>query len=76
MIHDHLASSASGRFKIVAVTNNFARSHEGIPQSELDFLGWSDVTTAKELKELFDDYIDSSVVGLRYVETPYLLLFL
>ena len=62
---------ASGRFKLIAVTNNFARSNVGIPQSELDFLGWSNGSTVKEVKELFDDYVDSSVVGLRYVETPY-----
>jgi hypothetical protein len=61
---------ASGRFKLVAVTNNYARSLVGLPQSELDFLGWSDGSTAKEVKELFDDFVDSSVVGLRYVETP------
>lgn len=52
------------------MTNNFARSNVGIPQSELDFLGWSNGSTVKEVKELFDDYVDSSVVGLRYVETP------
>ena len=66
---------ASGRFKLVAVTNNFARSHVDIPRSELDFLGWSDGSTAKGVKELFDDYVDSSVVGLRYAETPYPLFF-
>jgi hypothetical protein len=76
IVHSHRTPSASGRFKLVAVTNNFARSHVGIPKSELDFLGWSDGATTKEVKDLFDDYIDSSVVGLRYVEMPYPLLSL
>ncbi|CAG8608431.1 12671_t:CDS:10 [Acaulospora colombiana] len=48
--------------KIRAVTNNFGNSTVGIEPSELEFLGWTEeaASASPRLKELFDDYIDSS----------------
>ena len=61
---------ATNRYRIISVTNNFSHSIAGISQSELDFLGWStgDGSTSPALRGLFDDYIDSSEVGLRLVQ--------
>jgi hypothetical protein len=61
---------ATNQFRIISVTNNFGHSIAGISQSELDFLGWStgDGSASPELRGLFDDYIDSSEVGLRLVQ--------
>jgi hypothetical protein len=60
------------RYRIISVTNNFGHSILGISKSELDFLGWStgDGPTSPALRRLFDDYIDSSEVGLRLVPHP------
>ena len=60
-------SSATNRFRIISVTNNFGQSTAGIEDSELKFLGWEGgaASTSPQLVQLFDDYIDSSVVGLR-----------
>ena len=35
--------------------------------TEAEFLGWTDGVTPKWLRDLFDDFCDSSTVGLRYV---------
>jgi len=58
---------ATNRFRIISVTNNFGQSTAGIEDSELKFLGWEGgaASTSPQLVQLFDDYIDSSVVGLR-----------
>ncbi|KAG8792958.1 hypothetical protein FRC20_010846 [Serendipita sp. 405] len=55
------------RLRVIAVTNNFAASVQDIPQSEMEFLGWTSgaASTSQQLRDLFDDYIDSSEVGLR-----------
>jgi hypothetical protein len=58
--------------RVIAVTNNFGHSAAGIDASELEFLGWDKgaASTSPQLLELFDDYIDSSAVGLRCVQFP------
>ncbi|CAG8457328.1 10481_t:CDS:2 [Diversispora eburnea] len=50
---------ASNKFKIVALTNNFQISNED--SQILEFIG--DVPL--ELKNLFDEYIESSIIGMR-----------
>jgi hypothetical protein len=65
---------ATNRYRIISVTNNFGHSIAGISQSEFDFLGWStgDGSASPAVRGLFDDYIDSSEVGLRLVQ-PHLI---
>jgi len=64
-------TAATNRYRIVAVTNNFGHSVAGIPQGELEFLGWDkgEGSSSPALRGLFDDYIDSSEVGLRSVRS-------
>jgi len=63
---------ASGRWKLIALTNNFSKhnvSADGveaaIPESELQFLGWHDGAVPSHLRDLFDDFCDSSTLGVR-----------
>ncbi|KAK0197556.1 HAD-like domain-containing protein [Armillaria mellea] len=68
---------AAGRHKIIALTNNYARSGEDnqIPPSELEFLGWDEGgATPQQLRSLFDDFCDSSVTGMRKPEPEFYLL--
>ncbi|PVF97719.1 epoxide hydrolase N-termina [Serendipita vermifera] len=55
------------QYRVIAVTNNFGNSTVGIEPSEREFLGWTEgaASASPRLKEFFDDYIDSSEVGLR-----------
>lgn len=67
----------SGKYKVAALTNNFAppteASTEGqgklakVPslEEELEHLGFGDSHT--QLRKMFDHYIESAVVGKRYV---------
>jgi FMN phosphatase YigB (HAD superfamily) len=48
------------------LTNNFSKVD--IPPKELEFLGWGDGATPNHLRELFDDFCDSSDLGMRFVE--------
>ncbi|KAF7295330.1 Epoxide hydrolase [Mycena indigotica] len=62
---------AAGKHKIIALTNNFARSstEDPIPPSELEFLGWNEGgATPAVLRGLFDDFCDSSELGARKPE--------
>ncbi|KAF5391788.1 hypothetical protein D9757_001784 [Collybiopsis confluens] len=66
---------AAGHHKIIALTNNFARTQTTpIPPSELEFLGWQDGATPNKLKDLFDDFCDSSTLGTRKPEHRFYLL--
>jgi hypothetical protein len=60
-----LTNIAAGRqHKLIALTNNFAKVN--IPAEELEFLGWGDGgATPNHLRELFDDFCDSSTLGMR-----------
>ncbi|KAJ7445718.1 epoxide hydrolase [Mycena galericulata] len=65
---------AAGKHKIIALTNNFARTstENPIPQSELAFLGWDrEGATPKTLRGLFDDFCDSSELGSRKPELQF-----
>jgi epoxide hydrolase-like predicted phosphatase len=59
---------ANNKFKIAALTNNFQLPTKD--KSEIDFLG-GDVSV--EFKKLFDEYIESSVVGLRKPDPKFFL---
>ncbi|KAF8840979.1 HAD-like protein [Paxillus ammoniavirescens] len=63
---------AAGRWRIIALTNNFGGyqnqtmgTSQDIPDSELQFLGWQNGPTPQHLRDLFDGFYDSSEVGLR-----------
>ncbi|CAE7177216.1 unnamed protein product [Rhizoctonia solani] len=74
----------SKRFRIVALTNNYSAQYERIrdapppqqgdtfsPEAELEFLGWGKATggpAGPRIRALFDDFVDSSVVGSRKPE--------
>ncbi|KAJ7273210.1 HAD-like domain-containing protein [Mycena rebaudengoi] len=61
---------AAGKHKIIALTNNFARTstENPIPAAELAFLGWDqEGATPSELRGLFDDFCDSSELGSRCI---------
>lgn len=62
---------ADGRFKVIALTNNFARVD--LPQAERDFLGWGESATPDHLLRLFDDFCDSSTLGMRKPEPRFYL---
>ena len=59
-------ATAAGKYKLIALTNNFSKIN--IPQEEMDFLGWSEGATPNHLRELFDDFCDSSTLGMRLVD--------
>ncbi|KAG1736721.1 HAD-like domain-containing protein [Suillus lakei] len=80
---------ASGRWLIIALTNNYSKhitDHPSsstpltagqppmrVPDSELRFLGWED--RAKfHLRALFDDFCDSSELGMRKPDPEFYLL--
>ena len=67
LIFDH-DSPASGRYKLIALTNNF--STVDVPPEERTFLGWDDGVTPTHLQKLFDDFCDSSSLGMRFVAIP------
>ena len=50
---------------MIALTNNFARVD--VPPEELEFLGWGDGVIPGHLRNLFDDFCDSSALGMRWV---------
>lgn len=73
--------SAAGKWKIVALTNNFSGLEKSsldpsdpshIPRSEYGYLGWGDGGTAPpRLRALFDDFCDSSEFGMRKPEPEF-----
>lgn len=68
----NICLTAAGQHKIIALTNNYAKGTT-IPESEREFLGWEDGATPKHLRELFDDFYDSSVLGMRFVQSQFKL---
>jgi hypothetical protein len=62
--HVRCYRSAAGRHQIIALTNNYA-AVDGVEPSELEFLGWTEGATPPALRALFDDYCDSSTLGMR-----------
>lgn len=82
MVCSRRVSLASARWRVIALTNNWARSDpaslgEGQPvpakyahrrlSDELVFLGWQDGAVPARLREMFDDFCDSSELGMRSV---------
>ncbi|KAJ7470286.1 HAD-like domain-containing protein [Mycena latifolia] len=70
---------AAGKHKIIALTNNFARTstENPIPPSELAFLDWDrEGATPTTLRGLFDDFCDSSELGSRKPEPKFYKLAL
>ncbi|KAF9052694.1 epoxide hydrolase [Panaeolus papilionaceus] len=63
---------ASGKFKVIALTNNFAKVN--VPKDEMEYLGWDQGAVPQELKSLFDDFCDSSSLGMRKPEKRFYLL--
>lgn len=79
---DSTVVAAAGKWRIIALTNNFAKSDlvsfgEGQKLStkyamldlkeELKWLGWEDGAVSTELRAMFDDFCDSSELGMRSV---------
>ncbi|KAI0053841.1 HAD-like protein [Auriscalpium vulgare] len=80
---------AAGRWRLIAITNNFSTidaSQLGFDDSfvdkypdarldtELEFLGWTDGAVPQYLRGLFDDFVDSSEVGMRKPEIGFYML--
>ncbi|PPQ99122.1 hypothetical protein CVT26_014372 [Gymnopilus dilepis] len=63
---------AAGKHKVIALTNNFTRVD--VPPKEREFLGWTEGTIPSHLLDLFDDFCDSSVCGLRKPDPEFYLL--
>ena len=50
--------------------SELAKRYPGITMdSELRFLGWDEGAVPAKLRAMFDDFVDSSEVGMRYVHT-------
>ncbi|KAG2348500.1 HAD-like protein [Suillus weaverae] len=79
---------ASGRWLIIALTNNYSKHITDsssstpltagqppmrVPDSELRFLGWEDGAKF-HLRALFDDFCDSSELGMRKPDPEFYLL--
>lgn len=78
-----------GRYRIIALTNNFtgvcsseATRTDGVlsqPPSgfslpdEMKFLGWEEGVAPPSLRNLFDDFCDSSVLGMRKPDPEFYL---
>lgn len=78
-----LDNTATGRYRIIALTNNFSRSRDTAAidapsgrdiEAELEFLGWQEGPVTSQLRELFDDFCDSSTCGLRKPDPAFYLL--
>ncbi|KAI5122043.1 hypothetical protein M0805_006028 [Coniferiporia weirii] len=80
---------ATGRWRVVALTNNYSKSAETVLgpgvlsgdmsararyEEELAFLGWTDGPTPPRMRALFDDFVDSSDVGMRKPDPEFYLL--
>lgn len=55
--------TAAGTHRVIALTNNFAKVD--VPAEELRFLGWDEGVIPDHLRNLFDDFCDSSALGMR-----------
>ena len=67
-----------GRWRLIALTNNYSHSLKSVMgndtadaraikryEEELAFLGWTEGPTPPRMRALFDDFVDSSAVGVR-----------
>lgn len=62
---------STARWKVIALTNNFQKAE--VPQSEREFLGWTEGAIPTHLLTLFDDFCDSSRLGMRKPEPEFYL---
>ncbi|KAF8630354.1 hypothetical protein AX15_002921 [Amanita polypyramis BW_CC] len=63
----------AGKHKLIALTNNYASIEA--PLSEFAFLGWdASGAVPQHLRDLFDDFCDSSALGMRKPEPRFYLL--
>ncbi|KAI0295570.1 HAD-like protein [Russula brevipes] len=84
-----LRIKAAGRWRVIALTNNYSKvdstflglgsrhleQYPGVTlESELRFLGWERGAVPSQIRELFDDFVDSSQVGMRKPEHRFYLL--
>ena len=83
VVYDNPSLAALGRYRIIALTNNFSgvrssdatrtvessvRAPPGFSlEEEMRFLGWEEGVAPPSLRDLFDDFCDSSVLGMRQV---------
>jgi hypothetical protein len=83
LVNDNPSPVALGRYRIFALTNNFTgvfssdatktRDASSDPppgfslEEEMRFLGWEQGIAPPSLRDLFDDFCDSSVLGMRQV---------
>jgi len=80
---------AAERWRVIALTNNYSKidatflgidsrhltRYPGVSlESELRFLGWESGVVPPPIRELFDDFVDSSEVGMRKPEHRFYLL--
>ncbi|VDC05986.1 unnamed protein product [Peniophora sp. CBMAI 1063] len=80
---------ATRRWRVFALTNNYskapsalndldtdlAKRYPGITmESEMKFLGWDEGAVPAKLRAMFDDFVDSSEVGMRKPEPAFYLL--
>jgi hypothetical protein len=78
-----LLSLAAERWRVIALTNNYSKidasflgldirhskRYPGVTlDSELRFLGWERSPVPQHIRNLFDDFLDSSEVGMRCVQ--------
>jgi len=63
---------AAGQHKIIALTNNFG--NVDVPNEEAAFLGWEGGPIPNHLRQLFDDFCDSSNYGMRKPDPRFYLL--
>lgn len=59
--HTNLFPTESGRFVLAALTNNF-----DLPEDDLKEAEAMGAAAAIELRKLFDFFIESRLIGLRY----------
>ncbi|KAA1474868.1 HAD-like protein [Dentipellis sp. KUC8613] len=79
---------ATKRWRVIALTNNFSGTESSLRgsdetqstatpevdlEAEFKFLGWDQGVVPPKLRELFDDFVDSSIVGMRKPEPEFYL---
>ncbi|KAG8903676.1 hypothetical protein FRB99_002867 [Tulasnella sp. 403] len=66
------------KYKLIALTNNFSGVVTGPNASpsiaaELKYIGWENGPASEDIVGLFDDFVDSSVVGMRKPEKRFFI---
>lgn len=58
---------AARGLRAIALTNNYSKDDAATDAYEREHLGWDDGAVPVRVRELFDDWVDSSIEGLRCV---------